>query len=321
MGYGDGLGLPDGWAELPGPADLVKSIVKDLGSGYSVFVGLPREVSYSEFALEVGEQIEFRRIGILEAIEDDGLDDDGPLSGGLYSQVSNQPAHSLRSRAVGSTDAALAWTGYARRFWGLEGIPRLLIAMSISDAKFCESDKGLRRHLWPDYVSGLDTLVMLRRCWHSVCRPTGNLELRSSIILEAADDDLVSAQRLAVLSLEELLCFDQISSDRIWAAQVRILFPAIERAVSRLRDAYRSVWDLPYYRGKPRVCIRDVDRLEIGDMRLLAKNMRISNEDRDQMEWLYDARNSLAHVRIIPWATLVSSAGIEVLDVRDRSSG
>ena len=142
------------------------------------------------------------------------------------------------------------------------------------------------------------------------------MELRGAVIAELAGDDLTSAEGLAHEPLGRILDDRERPRDRVWAAQVAVLFPVIERERQRLVDAHRNLWWLPHTRPDGSQ-IDTLDELEIGD--LAAQLARIGSLPREyrRAEWLRRVRNDLAHNRTVSWSTLVSPAAIQIIDFRD----
>ena len=309
------MNFPNSWNQLPGPSDLLAVIGEDLGGG-SVLLGLPKDMPGSMFAVEVAELILRSGFGQWETVR---TDESGMIEPRAYvGQRFNESATEkfvLWVDATGQTSAAEAWVDYAQRFAGVAGIPRMCIAMDMDYAVDCQEEKGLRRRIWSDFVTPLDSRALVERA----CRRSGDSQmhtaLKSALVAELADSDLSFAERLSGQRLGRILNSSMHPHERVWAAQIAVLFPIIERERQRLLNAHRGLWHLPYIREDERR-IERVEDLEIGDMANQAREIPALAAERERIRWLRSVRNKLAHVEIVPWMTLISHIGIQIVDFR-----
>ena len=301
---------------LPGPADFLDAIVEDLTDRSSVLLGLPDEAPATVIAVEIADAIKRSSLGRWAAVRSMEAYATTPLefiarrfdhgdAGGFVLWVD----------AMSGDEAATAWTDYARRFSGLEKTPRICIAMSAARAEALREDKGIRRRLWQDFVTALDSRVLAERLGRRFGHSPAHIALKSALIAELAGPNLVSAERLAREPLKRLISAGDCPSERIWAAQVSVLFPLVEYERRRLLNVHRALWRLPHTRenGKKIQCLED---LEIRDMATQANWGGALYVERQRLDWLRRVRNYLAHNKIVPWSTLVSPLALQIIDFR-----
>jgi hypothetical protein len=139
--------------------------------------------------------------------------------------------------------------------------------------------------------------------------------LRSALVAELAGTDLTFAERLSREPLGRVLQASDHPRERIWAAQIAVLFPLVERERQCILDTHRTLWRLPHTRndGTQIRCLKD---LEIGDMAAQARWSGPLEVERQRLNWLRRVRNQLAHNEVVPWGTLTSPIGIRIADFR-----
>lgn len=311
------MNFPNSWSRLPGPADLLAVIGEDLSGGSSVFLGLPEDVPGSLFAVEVAELTARSRFGQWETVRADESRGTAPR---VYV---NQRFNGVEAKelvlwvdATSDTSAAQAWVDYVRRFAGVAGTPRTCIAMDLAYAEFCQEEKGVRRRVWSDFVTSLDSRALVER----VCRRSGNspmhTALKSTLVAELAGGDLSMAERLSGERLGGLFNSQTHPPERVWAAQISVLFPIVESWRQHLLDTCRDLWNLPHIRDD-RKRIERLEDLEIGDMANQARWVSALAAERERLDWLRRVRNALAHAEVIPWSTLISHTAIQIADFRE----
>lgn len=96
---------------------------------------------------------------------------------------------------------------------------------------------------------------------------------------------------------------EKILWDRVWEAQIKVVFPAIEKflcefAIGHKEDIERC---LPYVRYGTNITVRAADQAELSDLTRLYLDgkLAISQTDFDRLEMLRRARNNLAHMQAI----------------------
>ena len=311
------MSFPHAWARLPGPADLLAAIVGDLSDRNSVFVGLPTDVSGALFAVEVADLVKRDRCGRWESVRSVEAHTAAP-SDSVTRRLSGQAAGEciLWVDATGSDNAAAAWADFARLSAGSPEAPRLCIGMAAARAAECAEDKGLRRRVWQDFVTASDSRVLAERSGRRRGNSPLHTALKSALIAELAGTDLASADRLSREPLRWMVDAKEHPDERIWAAQVSVLFPVVERERRRLLDAYRTLWHLPHIR-KDETEVSILEELQIGDMAYQALDIRVLAGERQRLNWLQRVRNALAHGEPVAWGTLVSLAAQQVADFRE----
>lgn len=309
------MNLPYAWPRLPGPGDFLETVLGDLVDGTSVLAGLPDEMHGAAVAVEMADMVKHRRVGRWEAVRSREVRKLLP-SASIARRFSggNAAGAVLWIDATGEDKAAIAWVDHARRSAELPSMPCLCIMMNEASAKACREDKRLRRRLWRDFVTALDARALVERLGRRSGDRAAHIVLRSAIVAELAGTDLAFAERLSRAPLHRILRSSEHPRERIWAAQVAVLFPLVERERQRLLNAHRALWRLPHTRPD-RTTIRCRNDLEIGDMAAQARNgpLRVEWE---RLNWLHRVRNLIAHNEVVPWATLVSPTAVRIEDFR-----
>ena len=218
--------------------------------------------------------------------------------------------------ATGAETVANAWADYARDVVEMPSTPRLCIAMDAGHAEACDEDKRMRRRLWRDFMTPLDARAIAERFGRRSGHRPDNVVLRSALVAELAGTDLECAERLSRDPLRRILNSSDHPRERIWAAQVAVLLPLVERQRRWFLNAYQALWQLPHVR-KDRTTVRRLEDLEIGDLATQARSGRLLGVDRDRLDWLRRVRNRLAHNAIVPWGTLTSRVAIRIADFRE----
>ena len=303
---------------MPGPADFLESIVEDMTDRIAVLAGLPDGIPEADFAVEIAEAVQRRGLGRWEAVR-------------CAESCKTTPSESISRRfngadagsfvlwvdATNGGSTATAWADHARLYAEFEESPRICIAMNTACAETCREDKRLRQRLWRDFVTASDSRVLVERLGRRCGRHPEHIALKSALIAELAGSDLSLAERLAAERLGQILISGNHPPERIWSAQVGVLFPIVERERRRLLDVHRDLWRLPHTRedGKEIQCPED---LEIGDMAFQAKEWgRALKPEWLRLNWLHRIRNALAHNEIVLWGTLISPIALEIVDFRE----
>ena len=178
-----------------------------------------------------------------------------------------------------------------------------------------EEEKRLRRRLWRDFVTPLDSRALVERISRRAGHQPPHIALKSAVIAEIAGTDLTLADRLSRDPLGRILHTSEQTREQIWAAQISVLFPLVERERQRLLHAHQSLWRLPHAR-KDGTEIRYLYDLEIGDMAAQAQPGGPLEFERQRLGWLRRVRNALAHNEVVPWSTLTSPIAVRITDFR-----
>lgn len=311
------MSFPHAWARLPGPADFLETIVEDLTDRSSVLVGLPDEAPSTAVALEIADAIKRNGLGRWETVPSKEVDITSPLAF-IARRCDGRDAEGfvLWIDAMNGDAAATAWADYTRRFALIQKTPRICIAMGAACAEKCSEDKGLRRRLWQDFVTASDARVLMERLGRRFGHSQEHIALKSALIAELAGPDLAFAERLAEEPIGRILTARDHPPERIWAAQVSVLFPLVERERRRLLDVHRNLWRMPHLREDGQA-IQRLEDMEIGDMAAQAWHVRALETERRRLDWLRRVRNALAHNEIVPWGTLVSPIALQITDFRE----
>ena len=310
------MSLPRAWARLPGPVDFVETVLEDLTDRVSVLAGLPDEMPSGTLAVEIADRVKHRRLGRWEAVRSTEARTLRPSDSiARRFDGGNAAGSVLWIDTTGQDVAATAWADHARRFAEAPDIPRLCIAMDAACAEACGEDKRLRRRLWRDFVTALDSRALVERLGRRSGHRPAHIVLRSALVGELAGPDLAFAERLSRDPLDRILDPDDHPRERIWAAQIAVLFPIVERERRYLLKAHQSLWRLPHTR-KDGTQIRHLKDLEIGDMAAQAWVSGPLAVERQRLNWLRRVRNQLAHNEVVPWGTLTSPIAIRIVDFR-----
>ena len=311
------MSLPRTWARLPGPVDFLETILEDLADRVTAVIGLSDVTQSARVALEIADLIKHRGIGRWEAVRLEEARDLQPsdlmarrFKGG------NAGGAVLWIEAAGCATAATAWADYARDSVEVPNMPRLGIAMDLEHAEACGEDKRLRRRLWRDFVTPLDARAIAERFGRRSGHRPANVALRGALVAELAGADLAYAERLSRDPLGRIVSSSDHAHERIWAAQVAVLLPLVERQRRWFVNAHRALWRLPHARKDGRQ-IRRMEDLEIGDLANQARSRALLGVNRERLDWLRRVRNRLAHNDIVPWGTLTSRVAVQIADFRE----
>ena len=310
------MSLPHVWARLPGPADLLDTILDDLTERTAVIAGLPSVIPTSAIAVEISEMVRQRRVGRWEPIRASEANAHAPEESMAHRSTAIRDGAVLWVDATGTEEAADAWVTHIRSLADEPTFPRICIVTNFTFAEACREEKRLRRRLWHDFVTELDACALVQRHGRRRGQSPAHIELRSAIIAELAGADLACAERLVAKPLGRILNDNGRERARVWAAQVATLFPLIERERQRLLDTYRKLWRLPHsrYDGTQ---VTSPDELEIGDLAKQLASIQSLQEEHKRAEWLRRIRNALAHSEMVPWSTLISPTAIQIIDFRE----
>lgn len=306
--------FPENWPRLPGPAEFIETIVEDLVDGNTVAAGIPAE-AIQGVRLEVAEAVEAHGIGRWTAARHPPEQDVSPRKF-VYERVRSISGDLVLWVEATREDVAEHWTEYITNRDNEEDAPRICVAMEVGRARSVRENSGLRTRLWSQFVSSLDSRVVIERLgrrlgWHAT-----SIALKSALVAELAGSDLADAAQLAQQSLERILSGNQHRSRQVWKAQVAVLFPIVEQERRRLLEKHRMGWCLPFTRKDGRT-IRRVEELEIGDMVAQARANVSFIEEWRGLEWLRSVRNHLAHFETVPWATLASPRAPDIVDFKE----
>ena len=308
------MSFPGAWSRLPGPGDFVEAVVEDLADRNIVLAGLPEDAR-DGLAVEIAEAVKGRGFGAWSSVAPVEARQTAPQNA-VEQRVKGEDGRGLVLWIDATEEiAATAWADYAGRYAGRAEAPRLCVAMAMARAEACREDKGLRRRLWRDFVTATDSRVIAERVCRREGRHPAHTALKAALIAELAGSDLALATRLAHKPLGRILDSPDHAPERIWAAQISVLFPIIARERECLLERHRNDWPLPFIRKDGRE-VRRLEDLEIGDMATMAHQTRGLKSQRQRLDWLKRVRNALAHYKTVPWGTLVSPIAVEIVDFR-----
>lgn len=311
------MSFPAQWAELPGPTDFLAEIVRDLASGYVVVVGVPTALPYGSMSVEVTEGVHRRGLGSCLVFREREIRDCQPRE--LYrSRVAGRrPGQVALVDARFDDEIAGQWRRFLFERLDCSSASGLCVVFHDAWAEELREQKGLRIRLWREFVSTVDARVVVQRGERGLQRSVEYVELKCALVAELADGDLEAAYRLSECTLKELIDITRFPCERVWSAQVAVLLPLVDRERRRLLDAYRESWVVPYsIEGSRRV--EELSELEVSHMVHQARENPIIAKELGLLRWLRAVRNSIAHMRVVNWATLVSPHVTERINFRDK---
>ena len=310
------MSLPRVWARLPGPADFLDTILEDLTDRVTVFAGLPDEVPATELGVEIADVVKYTNLGQWRAVRSSEVCNSAPSESlARRFDANNRSSTVLWVDATSTDEGAAAWAGHARRFGDMPNMPRLCIVMSAACAEAHGEEKRLRRRLWRDFVTPLDSRALVERTSRRAGHRQLHIALKSALIGEIAREDLTVADRLSRAPLGRILESREHARGCIWAAQVSVLLPLVEQERQQLLHTHESLWRIPHTR-KDGTEIKHLHDLEIGDMASQSQSNGLLGRERHRLGWLRGVRNALAHNEVVPWATLTSPIAIRIMDFR-----
>ena len=293
------------WAHLPGPVDFVRAIVEDLRDGHIVIAGIPVEY-VGGVAVEVAEVSRRERLGVWSAIGTDEARTATPE--GLIR------AHGARNRSGGGViwvnsidnEAAKSWINYVNEFASKDTAPKVCVAMTTSCAKECKEEKHLRRRIWFDFVTSTDSRVLVERRCRQGRYGHVQMELKCELVTKLAGSNLSNAERMSTTKLSKLFDLKTYREEDVWAAQVAVLLPFVDKERRRILKQYSGYWRVPSFRQE--------EDLEVGEMWTQAQKSGVLEQEKRRLEWLRRVRNDLAHNKAISWGTFMSATTLKFTD-------
>ena len=311
------MSFPACWNLLPGPSHLLEVVVSDIVAGYTVALGVPADLPKPTLAVEVSERIHARKMGRLFVFRDcemhQARDQIVPVERFARLYARDIPVLIDLRGAVIEHDA---WFDYLRTTQDFSDWPSGLIVFEDHRVSDITERKGFRCRQWCDYVGRLDCSVLLRRTDQRSRISSDAQALKDALVGELAGGDIGVAHRLITLPIERLLDESTYSGEKIWAAQVSVLFPIVDRERRRMLQKYSRLWIIPYQSSESRTVGRVMD-LEIRDMVAQAEvDIGMRGELR-LLRWLRRVRNLVAHMKVVSWGTLVSPDASRAVSFRE----
>lgn len=311
------MSFPTGWQQLPGPSHLLDVLVDDIVAGYTVILALPVELPKGEFAVEVSERVYARKVGMLVVFRDQDVERYAPHELFLHRiQILRERADSILLDIRDDQARAQQWLEYFGRTSDFSDWPGGCVVMRQDSITQLAERKGIRSRSWCDFVGVLDCRVMLHHRDRDLDVSDECRLMRDALIVELTGGDLAKAQSLADLSLKALLDEAAFDRNRIWAAQVSVLFPVVDRERRRILSQYWDLWVIPYHSSGGRIVDHVMD-LEVRDMVAQAELDSVIRRELRLLRWLRRVRNLIAHMKVVRWSTLVSGDSNGVVDFRD----
>ena len=310
------MSFPVQWADLPGPSDFLADLVRDLTSGYIVVGGLPRGLPHSSFSVELTECMHSRGLGSCLVLRESEVRDGSPRE--LYrTRVAQAGAGRVVFADARCDDAVMeAWRELVFEHLDCSNASGLCVGFHDSFAANLGERKGLRKRLWGEFVTPVDARVIVRRRERGLQRSVECVELKCALVAQLAGTDLDAAYRLSECSLKQLMDVTRFPSERVWAAQVSVLLPLVDRERRRLLKKYSELWMVPYSIDGSRTA-HNLSDLEVSHMVRQASENRVIAKELGLLRWLRGVRNSIAHMKVVSWATLVSRDIVERMNFRD----
>ena len=303
--------LPPTWARLPGPANLIETIADDLAEEVVVVVGvaesandfLAEEVAEYTFDAALGDWLVIpfdEEVGTPAAIVDKAYDSARSPNSVLW--VQSYDAERVK-----------CWLDYLRIMASVDTAPRACISAAPAIASEVSSQPGMRTRLWDEFVTAIDSFVLVERDGRKIGLSRAHLELKAAVVAALAGGDIAYANQLARWKLSRIIDDTNYPRDRLWAGQVGVLMTMVDRQRQRLLHRYQGLWTVPHTQKDGRV-ISVQDRLEIGDMAAQANLVGIPRKDAKFIQWLNRIRRAMAHNEPVRWGTLVSAAALSAVD-------
>lgn len=310
------MSYPTNWAELPGPTDFLGEVVRDLTSGGIVVVGVPTALPHSALAVELTESVHLHGLGSCLVFREREMRERPPRE--LYF---GRVAHGRVGR-VAFADArfdgrvADAWREFLFERLDCASASGVCVGFHDVFAEELPERKGVRIRLWREFVSPVDARVIVLRRERGLERSAEAVQLKCALVAELAGSDLDSACRLAECTLRELIDVTRFPRERIWSAQVAVLLPLVDRERRRLLKTYSESWVVPYWIDESHT-VDNLSELEVSHMVRQARGNPVIAKELGLLRWLRGVRNSMAHMNVVSWATLVSPHITERMNFRE----
>lgn len=301
------------WADLPSPVDFIRTVVRDLQDGNSVILGFPNHFSEG-LSVIIKDACEIKQLGKWYTVDSNEVQKMAPKA---FVDVLNERDLSSKIIWVEAIDyqSAKSWADYVSRYAGIDTVSCVCIATVSASARKIDLEKRLKRRLWCSFVSSTDSQVVSERyCRESNCKDP-HTEMKSALIAKLAGADLARADMMSRAKLSDLFDTNEYNHNLIWAAQVSVLYPLINNYRQRLLKEYDTNWEVLHHRNEIKI-IKEVNKLEIGDMYSQAKMRRMPKLVVKQLFLLRNIRNMLAHHEVIPWDLLNTLSQLNIADFR-----
>ena len=293
------------WSLLPGPIDFVYAIVGDLRDGHFVIAGIPHEYA-RDVAVEVAEASKREQLGVWSTV---GIDEARMASADALIRThgtENRSGSGIIWVNAIDNEVATSWINYANEFASKDITPKVCVAVPTSCARKCKEEKHLRRRLWLDFVTSTDSRVLVERHCRQGRYSRVQMELKCELVTKLAGSNLSSAERMATGKLSKLFDIKTHRKEDVWAAQVAVLLPFVDKERRRILKQYPGCWRVPRFRQE--------EDLEVGEMWMQAQQSRVLEQEKRRLEWLRRVRNDLAHNKVISWGTFMSAITLKFAD-------
>lgn len=293
------------WSQLPGPIDFVRVIVEDLRDGHIVIAGMPYEY-VGGIAVEVAEASKRERLGVWSAIGTEEARTATPEALIRANSARNRSASGVIWVNSIDNEAAKPWIKYVNEFASKDAAPKVCVAMTTSCARECKEEKHLRRRLWFDFVTPTDSRVLAERYCRQGQYSQVQMELMCELVTKLAGSNLSSAEGMSRGKLSKLFDIRTYREEDVWAAQVAVLLPFVDKERRRILKQYSGCWRVRRFQQE--------EHLEVGEMWTQAQKPGVLEQEKRRLEWLRRVRNDLAHNKVISWGTFISATTLKFTD-------
>ena len=308
--------FPRAWSRLPGVSDYIEGLVTGLAEQRVVVAGLADYIANEVFADEVADVVARRHLGRWHVVKSREAASVQPISAIVRRRTdASEGGRLVLWVDAGSETAMRIWADYMSKAMRSSECPRVLISTLESMAGRDSVSDRLSTKRWSSYVTKTDCGVLAERAGRRSGSGPFHIALKRAIVAELADGNLQQAEALSQHSLERLVGMEE-GQQGVWAGQVGVLMPLIERERQSVLRQYSRCWRLPHVLqdGKTISCLQG---LEIGD--LASQSESVSGVPRAairRIRWPSRVRNALAHVNVVPWGTLINPTARTVADFR-----
>ena len=304
-----------GWHLLPGAADYIDAIVRDLVDGIPVWIYFPNAPeNFSTYIRARMKHGGFQTWKRLETLED--LDQ-------LVHRDSFTYWHDIQSDERTARVTLEQKVREVQRLGGYLRLGLLASSNSFRSLSVLRNTKTVRVQVraWSDFVTMTDSRIVVERIGRQHGWSNGYIKIISSVVCQIVKNNIFEAYRYACKPLEEILSDTSLREQDLWVAQVEALFPQVNSERRRIIKKYIDRWRVPHVfvneLGQRRT-IRNVKQLELSHLCKQCEGSLglIEAVDYDELRFLKQCRNLLAHQRVLNWGHLSSKEAVRAFDIR-----
>lgn len=340
------------WGKLANPVRLVDDIINTLSLGKSVFVNIDKTIPWQDIMVEsIIEKLaifNYNRSYTKHIIEKNKNPGDFLINNFCSKEEISQYwpttkkeeflatskfttlSHSYVFVNLEKSSNSLEWITFIESYSALfdEDGEHGLFVVFTTDSNI-KSTKNVECFKYSNYVSDYDCLMFCMTIMSSENYSSIQKQYISEVATQIAENNAKVAGLLAQCGINLIKnpvsvtaeVFLEVSKNTsniehfvdtaLWNAQIKTVFPKIEQYRNYFIKKYQST--LKLYMSNSKYKANEVFELEIGEIYHICKeNKIISGIDLETLSKFRDARNSLAHWNVIPYADMMKLLELKI---------